>query len=156
MRILLTLLMLFFCVAAAQAQNNLPDAPSKTNDAPAPLTAATSTESVSNPVVFHKKIFWPLVGACATAGAFDVQMSYDYDQSHPTARETTSAWLVGRRPSLGRYYATIAVLDAGTALASYKLLHSRRKALRVVGWSMLGGLTYVYIYDDIAQATRSQ
>lgn len=83
-------------------------------------------------------------------------MSYDYDQSHTTARETTSAWLVGRRPSLGRYYGTIAALDAGTAVASYKLLHSRRKALRVVGWSMLGGLTYVYIYDDIAQATRSR
>jgi len=50
------MLMLIFSLAA-QAQNNLPDAPAKADDVPAPLTATTPTESTGKTVVFHKKIF---------------------------------------------------------------------------------------------------
>lgn len=154
MRIIPTALIAFFCLAAAvQAQNSLP-APAKTDGAPAPLTAVVPPPSTHSRGMFRPNIFWPLVAACGSAAVVDGKMSRTYLDTHPMSEEIDSAWLVGRRPSLGRYYATFVVLDGGGALISYKLLHSRRKAFRVVGWSILGGLTYIHVYDDIALAAR--
>lgn len=116
MRIIPTSLLVLLFSLAAQAQNNLPDAPAHAGGASVPLTAATSLKPVPNTVVFHRKIFWPLVAACGTAVVLDAQMSHNYETSHPNSLDS-SAWLVGRRPSLGRYYATFIVLDGGVALA---------------------------------------
>lgn len=147
------LLVALFLLTVAHAQN-LPDAPTKADGgAPASLSTTTPATNPRNPVVFHSQIFWPLVAACGTAAVFDAQMSRAYLVTHPTARERQS-WLLGPRPGLGRYYLAFSVMDGGVAIVSYKLLHSRRKALRVIGWSMLGGLLYIHTDDDIYQAVH--
>jgi hypothetical protein len=93
------------------------------------------------------------VAACGTAAIFDAQMSHSYLVTHPATTENGS-WLLGQRPSLGRYYAMFAVLDGGAAVISHKSVHSRRKPVRIVGWSILGGLTAIHTYDDIVLAAR--
>jgi hypothetical protein len=112
-----------------------------------------ASPSHPNNVDFPKKVYWPLVAACGTAAVFDAQMSHGYLTRHPDQIESGS-WLLGRRPSLGRYYATFAIMDGGVAVISYKLLHSRHKPLRVIGWGLLGGQTAIHTDDDIVMATE--
>jgi len=148
---MLTAFVLLIWLIPARA-DDLPNAPTKTT---APVDGPDLSRDVNHhsPVVFPRKIFWPLVAACGTAAVVDAQTSHAYIVSHPNATET-GAWLLGRRPSLGRYYVTFAVMDGGAAIISYKLLHSRRKPLRVIGWSLLGGLTAIHAEDDIEMALR--
>jgi hypothetical protein len=91
-------------------------------------------------VIFHDRIFWPLAAALAASAIADAQTSYSNELRYPTGHERNS-WLLGRKPSLGRYYATFAVMDGGGSFVSYKLLHSHHKPLRAVGWGMLAALT---------------
>jgi len=162
MNVLVGSLLLFSLFIPARA-DDLPDAPSTVNEHTAPaavqLPSPTRSSDVAVPpnrrtgVVFPKKVYWPLVAACGTAAIFDAQMSYSYEVSHPTSSDS-GAWLVGKRPSLGRYYATFAVLDGGTVLISYKLLHSRRKAVRIIGWGLLGGVTAIHTNDVVMQTQQ--
>jgi hypothetical protein len=133
------------------------NAPGKnTNETPVATTpVATTPSTAAHPVVFNKRAYWSLVAACGTAAILDAQMSHADLVRHPTHFEAGS-WLLGRRPSLGRYYAMFALLDGGTAVISYKLQHSRHKPLRIVGWSILGYLTAVHTSDDIYIAARSR
>ena len=153
---ILTFLFTLLCLTAARA-DDLPDAPSNNPiDRPVTTTSIATTPSTeAKPVVFQKRAYWSLVAACGTAAIFDAQMSHADLVNHPDHIEAGS-WLLGRRPSLGRYYAMFALLDGGTALVSYKLLHSRHKPVRIVGWGLLGGLTVIHTYDDIEMAASSR
>jgi hypothetical protein len=107
-------------------------------DAPVPASTATTTLTSAHPnpqavPVFHKKIFWTLVGVDAAALVSDAQISRTGLEMCPNYAEINS-WLYGRRPSLGRYYAMDLATDGGAAFLSYKLLHSRRKYPRLLGW----------------------
>lgn len=146
----LLIAVLLFSAAVPLSGEDLPEAPSSA--AKVPVSASETPAGSQNNVVFHKKVFWSLVATCGTAAVYDAQMSHSYEATHPNSHEAAS-WLLGRRPSLGRYYATFAVMDGGAALISYKLLHARRKPLRVLGWSLLAGLTAIHIDDDIEMAT---
>lgn len=114
-------------------------APEKLPDAPAVSTQTASPAPRQDAVVFHKKVFWSLVAADAASAVADAQTSWQNEQMYPTGHEQNS-WLYGRNPSLGRYYATFAVIDGGGAFLSYKLLHARRESFRMVGWALLAGL----------------
>jgi hypothetical protein len=149
---ILAFLLTMFSLTAARAQD-LPDAPSNNPRTTTPVSSTRSSEP--KPVVFNKQAYWSLVAACGTAAIFDAQMSHADLVNHPNHIEAGS-WLLGSRPSLGRYYAMFALLDGGTAAISYKLLHSRRKPVRIIGWGLLGGLTVIHAYDDIEMAARSR
>jgi len=83
--------------------------------------------------VFHKKVFWTLVGIDAASAIADVQTSWHVEQTYPNSSEQNS-WLYGQKPSLARYYATIALVDGGAIFLSYRLLHSRRRSFHIAGW----------------------
>ena len=110
----------------------LPDAPEVSPHSASSATRAPSQDAV----VFHKKIFWSVVAVDAASAVADAQTSWHDLQVNPNLHEQQS-WLLGRRPSLGRYYATFAVLDGGGAYLSYKLLHSRHRLFRIAGWGVL-------------------
>jgi hypothetical protein len=126
---------------AAQAQNDRAQLP----DAPIPNPSPTAHQ---DRVIFHKKIFWTMVAACGASAIADAQTSYSNEQRFPNGSESDD-WLLGRRPSLGRYYATFALLDGAGSFLSYKLLHSRRKPLRVAGWGVLAGMTAAHAVGAI-------
>ncbi len=146
-----TWLIVFFSLATPCLAQEPPDAPSKVGASRE--TPIRPSPQLTNPVLFRKNFFWPLVAACGTAAIFDAQMSHSHSVKYPNSTETSS-WLLGQRPSLGRYYATFAVMDGGTAFASYKLLRSHRKTVRVIGWGILGGLAAIHTYDDVYMTTR--
>jgi len=117
-------------VCAQEAEpGQLPDAPGVSSQPSPPTTRHDA-------VVFHKKIFWTLVGVDAASAVADAQTSWHNEQIDPNATELNS-WLYGKRPSLARYYATDVVMDGGAAFLSYKLMHSRRKFLRTAGWGVI-------------------
>jgi hypothetical protein len=137
-------------VHAQQSDSQLPDAPTALEQ---PRPTSTPPQSA---VVFHTKAFWTLVAVDAASAVADAQTSWHNEQKYSNSYEQNS-WLYGRRPSLGRYYATFAVIDGGGALLSYHLLHSRHKLARCAGWALLGGLvaqhTEGWIYNASAHAT---
>ena len=154
MKIFFGFLLLFGFVIPTRA-DDLPNAPARQGASASPSSTAGEMASASQreTAIFPKKVFWPTVAALGTSAAFDAQMSRTYLVDHPNAHEAQS-WLLGKRPSLGRYYATFAVMDGAAAVISYKLLHSHRKPVRVIGWSMIGSLTALHAYDDIVLAAR--
>jgi hypothetical protein len=125
-------------------------------DAPGASTRPAPTAARQDAVAFHKKVFWTLVGVDAASSVADAQTSWHNEQMSPYLYEQNS-WLYGRRPSLGRYYATDLVIDGGAAFLSYKLVHSRRRSLRVAGWILLAGAiaghTQGWIYNVTAKQT---
>ena len=48
-----------------------------------------------------------------------------------------SSYLLGRRPSVARYAVTMGLMEAGVSLAAYRLQHSNKKWLRVVGHGLM-------------------
>jgi hypothetical protein len=137
-------------VYAQEAEpRQLPDAPGVSSQ-PSPPTAHQDA------VVFHKKVFWSLVSVDAASAVADAQTSWHNEHIYPNGHEVNS-WLYGRKPSLGRYYATFVVMDGGGSFLSYKLLHSRGKLRRTAGWVLLAGLigqhTESWIYNVSVRET---
>ena len=89
-----------------------------------------------------------MVGAYTAAAVADVQTSNAGLKRDPGAHELNS-WLLGKRPSLARYYATDAVVDGAIVFTSYKLLHSHGKHVRQLGWSLMIGGTAVHTSSAI-------
>jgi hypothetical protein len=48
-----------------------------------------------------------------------------------------SSYLLGRRPSVARYAVTMGLMEAGVSFAAYRLQHSDKKWLRVVGHGLM-------------------
>lgn len=128
----------WLCLGSAGAMQGQQADEARLPDAPAAVEA-TTPPTPQKGVVFHKKLFWTLVGVDAASAAADVQTSWHNEQEYPNGYELNS-WLYGRRPSLARYYATDAAIDGGGAFLGYKLLHSRRRLFRMAGWALLVGL----------------
>ena len=129
---------LSLAVVAVRAQKDA--AVARLPDAPQPVAALAATVAAApNAVVFHKKLFWSLVGVQAAAVVADAQISELGLQMCPHLIEKQSAWLYGRRPSLARYYATDAFIDGGAALLGYRMVRSRRKFVKAFGWTLVAG-----------------
>jgi hypothetical protein len=125
----------------------LPDGHMPASCQPAPAPVSTPTQRVEQPApVFHKKIFWALAGADAASAVADAQTSWHNEKMYPNSVEQNS-WLYGRRPSLARYYGTFAAIDGGNALLSYRFLHSRHKAVRLLGWGELSFAVPNHLYS---------
>jgi hypothetical protein len=147
-RLLLSVL-LWVCAGTAYAQQSetqLPEAPSAAEQ---PSTAAVHRP----PVVFHKKIFWTLVGVDAASAVADAQTSWNDLQMNPNGHEVNS-WLYGRRPNLGRYYATFAAVDGAGCFVGDRLLRSRHRSLRILGWALPGAVVAGHAVAAIHNASE--
>jgi hypothetical protein len=112
-----------------------------------PATTGTAEAMVFTPVpkfteqkpVFHKKIFISEMAVYTAANVLD---------GITTVRGvrrgfTESAWprgsseLLGLRPGIGRYTATMGAMQLGAMFASYRLQHSQNRYLRMMGHSLM-------------------
>ena len=57
-----------------------------------------------------------------------------------------SSYLLGRRPSVGRYALTMGLIETGISVASYRLQHSKTKWVRLVGHGLM--IQAVYGHTD--------
>lgn len=146
-RLLLISIILLILPAVVQAQNRV------SGESPYPQAANLPFAPEQKPAVFRNKIFWPLVGAYAASAIADAQTSYKNEQKFPKGTEQND-WLYGRRPSLARYYLTNAAIDGAATFISYKVLHSRRKSLRVAGWGLLAEGTASHASAAIANSRQ--
>jgi hypothetical protein len=110
--------------------------------------SASSTEALAfTPVprfteqkpVFHKKLFISELAVYTAANVLDgittvrgVRRGFT-ESSWPKG----SAELLGQRPGIGRYTATMGALELGAAFASYRLQHSQNRYLRLMGHSLM-------------------
>lgn len=53
-----------------------------------------------------------------------------------------SAWMLGKYPSSARYAVTFGAIEIAEAVLCYRLQHSRRRALRILGHGILLEQTY--------------
>jgi hypothetical protein len=89
--------------------------------------------------VFHKKIFFTEFVAYTAANIVDgvttvrgVRRGFT-ESSWPRG----SAELLGLRPGIARYTATMGAVELGAAFASYRLQHSQNRYLRMLGHSLM-------------------
>jgi hypothetical protein len=128
-----------FVYSQERHRDQLPDAP-VAFAAPSPSSQPSQAPMQQDEVVFQKKVFWSLVAVDAGSAIADAQISRTGLRTCPNYREQNS-WLYGLRPTLGRYYATNAVMDSGSAFLAYKLLHSHYRIVRMLGWLPLAVTT---------------
>ena len=88
--------------------------------------------------VFSKKIFWTEVGAYTLSNVLDGYTTV----AHPAGYEEAgfprgSAFLLGKQPSAARYVATMGAMQIATSFAAYRLEHSERRFLRLVGHALM-------------------
>ncbi|HLW53901.1 MAG TPA: hypothetical protein VKW06_13775 [Candidatus Angelobacter sp.] len=106
-------------------------------------TEALAFTPIARPVeqkpVFHKKVFISEVAAYTVANVLDgittvrgVRRGFT-ESSWPRG----SAELLGTRPGIGRYAATMGAMEVGAAFISYRLQHSQNRYLRLMGHSFL-------------------
>ena len=89
--------------------------------------------------VFHKKIYLSELAAYTAANVLDgittvrgVRRGFT-ESSWPQG----SSELLGLRPGIARYTATMGALEVGAAFAAFRLEHSQNRYLRLVGHSFL-------------------
>jgi hypothetical protein len=95
--------------------------------------------------VFNKKIFWAEAGAYTLFNVLDgyttVAQTPGYEESEfPQG----SAFLLGKHPSAGRYLATMGAIQVATTFAAYRLEHSQKRWLRMVGHALMIQGTYAH------------
>jgi len=120
---------------------------SVSSNSPASVPAGAAETLMFTPVmrpveqkpVFHKKIFWTELTAYTAANVADgittvrgVRRGFT-ESSWPRG----SAELLGSRPGIARYTATMGALELGAAFASYRLQHSHNRYLRTLGHSLM-------------------
>jgi hypothetical protein len=94
---------------------------------------------------FSKKIFWAEVGAYTLFNVLDGYTTI----ARPTGYEEAgfprgSSFLLGKNPSAGRYVSTMGVMQAATSFAAYRLEHSQKRFLRIVGHTLMIQGTYAH------------
>ncbi len=134
MRALITSLMLLLA-ASLSAQ---------TFDAPSAILSPARNRSEQ---VFSKKIFWIEVGAYTLSNVLDGYTTV----AHPSGYEEAgfpqgSAFLLGQHPSAARYVATMGALQVATSFAAYRLQHSQKRYLRLVGHALM--IQGIYAHTD--------
>lgn len=94
---------------------------------------------------FGKKIFWTEVGAYTLFNVLDGYTTI----ARPTGYEEAgfprgSSFLLGKNPSAGRYVSTMGVMQVATSFAAYRLEHSQKRFLRLVGHTLMIQGTYAH------------
>lgn len=97
--------------------------------------------------VFNKKIFLIEAGAYTLSNVLDgyttvAQMPGYEESGFPEG----SSFLLGKHPSAGRYVATMGVIQIATSFAAYRLEHSQKKFLRILGHALM--IQGVYAHSD--------
>lgn len=94
---------------------------------------------------FSKKIFWTEAGAYTLFNVLDGYTTI----ARPTGYEEAgfprgSSFLLGKSPSAGRYVSTMGVMQVATSFAAYRLEHSQKRFLRLVGHTLMIQGTYAH------------
>ena len=94
---------------------------------------------------FSKKIFWTEVGAYTLFNVLDGYTTI----ARPTGYEEAgfprgSSFLLGKNPSAGRYVSMMGVMQVATSFAAYRLEHSPKRFLRLVGHTLMIQGTYAH------------
>jgi hypothetical protein len=116
----------------------------QTFDAPS-ATPGLGVASERPKQLFSSKIFWTEAGAYALSNVLDgytsvVQMPGYEESAFPRG----SLFLLGKHPSTGRYVATMGVIQLATSFAAYRLEHSPKLWLRLVGHALMIQGTYAH------------
>jgi hypothetical protein len=102
--------------------------------------------------VIDKKFIWAMTFASAASIA-DIESTKGF-LSNPLCHESSSAWLVGQRPSRARMYLTTAAIQAGVGTLSYYLKKKGKRfwwmpaatlgasQLAAAGWNRFGSTCY--------------
>jgi len=134
MRPLITSLMLFL---AASLSGQTFDAPSATLS-PAPKRSEQ---------VFSKKIFWTEVGAYTLANVLDGYTTVAHPEGYEEAGfPEGSAFLLRQHPSAARYVATMGALQVAASFAAYRLQHSQKRFLKLLGHALM--IQGIYAHTD--------
>ena len=134
MRPLITSLMLLLAASLSAQTFNAP-------------SATLSPARNRSEQVFSKKIFWTEVGAYTLSNVLDGYTTV----AHPSGYEEAgfpqgSAFLLGQHPSAARYVATMGALQVATSFAAYRLQHSQKRYLRLVGHALM--IQGIYAHTD--------
>ena len=116
----------------------------QTFDAPSTSQGlVVAAKRAENP--FNKKIFWAEAGAFTLSNILDgyttVKQTPGYEES---AFPEGSLFLLGKHPSVGRYVATMGAIQVATSFAAYRLEHSQKRWLRIVGHALMIQGTYAH------------
>lgn len=99
---------------------------------------ALSTASRQSEQVFNKKIFWVEVGAFTVTNILDGYTTVSHPQGYQEAGfPRGSSFLLGQHPSAARYVATMGAMQVATSFAAYRLEHSQKRFLRIVGHALM-------------------
>lgn len=97
--------------------------------------------------VFSKKIFWTEVGAYTLSNVLDGYTTVSHPQGYQEAGfPRGSAFLLGTHPSAGRYAVTMGAMQVATSFAAYRLEHSQKRFLRILGHALM--LQGIYAHTD--------
>ena len=110
-------------------------------------SAALSPAPRQSEQVFSKKIFWTEVGAYTLSNVLDGYTTV----AHPAGYEEAgfprgSAFLLGQHPSAARYVATMGAMQVATSFAAYRLEHSQKRFLRLIGHGLM--IQGIYAHTD--------
>ena len=110
-------------------------------------SAALNPTPRSSEQVFNKKIFWTEAGAYTLFNVLDGFTTV----AHPDGYEEAgfpqgSAYLLGQHPSAARYVATMGAMQVVTSFAAYRLEHSQKRFLRLVGHALM--IQGIYAHTD--------
>jgi hypothetical protein len=109
-------------------------------------------EAPSQRRVIDKKFVWAMTFA-SVASITDIESTKGF-LSNPLCHESSSAWLVGQRPSRTRMYLTSAAIQVGVGTLSYYLKKKGKKywwmpaatlgagQLAAAGWNRFGSTCY--------------
>jgi hypothetical protein len=133
-------------IASAPALTDLPESPSfRVVPQPGALAEPPALRPVAKPAKlpnlqpFRRKVFLAEVAAYTVPNILDgistvrgVRRGFTEAQFPEGASE-----LLGRRPGTGRYVLTMGAMETASVLASYRLLHSRSRVLRMLGHGLM-------------------
>ena len=97
--------------------------------------------------VFSKKIFWTEVGAYTLSNVLDGYTTVAHPEGYEEAGfPRGSAFLLGQHPSTARYVATMGAMQVATSFAAYRLEHSQKRFLRLIGHGLM--VQGIYSHTD--------
>ena len=110
-------------------------------------SAALNPTPRSSEQVFNKKIFWTEAGAYTLFNVLDGYTTVAHPDGYEEARfPQGSAYLLGQHPSAARYVATMGAMQVVTSFAAYRLEHSQKRFLRLVGHALM--IQGIYAHTD--------
>ena len=95
--------------------------------------------------VFSKKIFWAETGAYSLFNILDGYTTVVRPPGYQEARfPHGSAFMLGTSPSVARYALIMGGMQVATSFAAYRLEHSQKRFLRLVGHTLMLQGTYAH------------